>query len=48
MIIRILRQNSGEELSLPTGPTSPPQDAREYIRKRHDNCHHPDLVLIIA
>ena len=44
----ILRQNAGEELPLPTGPTSPPQDARECIRKRHDNCHHPDLVLIIA
>jgi len=42
------RQNSGEELSLPIGPTPPPQDARQCIRKRHDNGHLPDVVLIIA
>ena len=44
----ILRQNAGEELPLPTGLTPPPQDARDCLRKHHDNGHHPDLVLIIA
>ena len=32
----------------PCPPVPLPQDARECIRKRHDNCHQPDVVLIIA
>ena len=35
----------GEETEVVPDKTSP-QDAREFLRKRH--CHRPDLVLIIA
>jgi len=43
----IVRHNAGEKLPLPSGPT-PPEDAWESIRKRHDHGHQPDVGLIIA